>query len=415
MLDALFGSSSGDLVVLEDVVVRKKSGADQPRLADGDAGPPRSDICQPPKLTPAQITQRRLGPKGSNLIPADVSRFEAGEGEESERSPAHFAASQAKFADSLRSQFGPDWIFDQPLINPVKIIEEAADRPMSAALVCHQACVLLNNGYHKRVHQYLVASYSIACGFKAHREKIKDLAFEIRDARSSKPVNAEKVEQNLLHYVFIYIFFQSGMVKRDRATHYAQSLQYFFDRDATPREIDKLLKKYGQNKLREAAQRRANILQGAKEWVQQGKDPTSVTMEEVLASIIAEDANSKTIKSEDDWADHSARDVAPGDLKYRAEVESLSDDAEWLFENDPEKNPNVTDFEEDDDLEPDEATEGEDTQPPEVDEFFGDMMRLTAQLVVGLDDNLDPCHREAMLSLVRELWIKVIRFRGLLA
>ena len=205
------------------------------------------------------------------------------------------------------------------------------------------------------------------------------------------------------------------MVKRDRATHYAQSLQYFFDRDATPREIDKLLEEYGQNKLREAAQRRANILQGAQEWVQQGKDPTSVTMEEVLASIIAEDAKSKTSKPENDGADHSARDVAPGDLKYRAEVESLSDDAEWLFENDPEKNPNVTGFGEDDDLEPDEDAGEEDTQPPEVDEFFGDMMRLTAQLVVGLDDSLDPRRREAMLSLVRELWLKVVRFRGLLA
>ena len=369
-----------------------------------------------PRVTRKQVAQRRLGPEGPDSLPDDSRPSEAAGGERGDQSPARYAATKAKYADSLRTSFGPDWIFDHPLINPVKIIEEAAERPMSAALMCKQACVLLNVGHHARVREYLVAAYSVACGFKAHRAQIKTLALEISDARSTKPVKADKVEKDLLHYIFIFIFFQSGMVKRDRATQYAQALQYYFDKNATPAEIDRLLKNYGQNKLREAAQQRANILQGAREWVQQGKDPTSVTMEEVLAVMAAEKTKSPTADSEGDQAEHGPRDIAPGDLKYRAEVENLTDDAEWLLENDPEKNPNKTGYEDDDELEHDEAEGDEDNQPPEVDQFFGDMMRLTAQMVVRLnDDKLEPRKREALMSLVQELWTKVMRFRGLLA
>ena len=394
----------------------KNSGADQHELADGDAGLHRGDSCQPPKLTPAQIAQRRLGAKGSNPLLHDVRRFEAAEGEQSGRSPARFAAFQGKFAESLRSRFGTDWIFDQPLINPAKIIEEAAHRPMLAALMCKQACVLFNVGHHNRMREHLVASYSTACGFKTNREQIKDLAFELRDGRSSNPMKADKVEQNLLHYVFIYTFYQSGLMTRDRATQCAQSLQYFFDRDAAPYEIDALLKQHGQNKLRKAAQRRASIMQGAREWVQQGKDPSSVTIEEMLAAMAAEDVEAEVPDAGDSPGDYIPRDIAPEDLKYRAEVESLSDDAEWLLENDPEKNPNATGYEEDAEIEPDKAEAEEDVQPPEVDEFFSDMMRLTAEMIVSLDDDrLDARPREAMVSLVQELWTKVMRFRGLLA
>ncbi|MCJ2108998.1 hypothetical protein MKK70_27250 [Methylobacterium sp. E-041] len=415
MLDARFGISSGDLVGLEDVVVSKVPKAGQPRLANGVDDLPKGHSRQPPKLTLTQITQRQLEPTGSESLVDDAHRFEEDENEESEPSPARFAASQAKYAESLRSKFGPDWISEHPLINPMKIIEEAADRPMSAAFMCKQACVLLNVGNHARVRRYLVAGYCVAQGFKAHREQIKDLAFDLQDGRSTNPMKKETVEQNLMHYVFIYIFYQSGMETRDRAAQYAQSLKYYFDRDTAPIEVDKLLKQYGQNKLRLAAQLRDNILKGAREWVQQGKDPTSVTMEEVLASMSAGEAKLKKAHAATDQADYSPRDIAPGIVKHKAEVDNLSDEAEWLLENDPDKNPDVAEFDEDDELEPDDPLGEENTQLPEVDEFFSDMMRLTAQLVVGLDNRLDPLHREPMLFLIRELWIKVVRFRKLLA
>lgn len=369
-----------------------------------------------PRVTRRQAAQRRLSPQSENLLTDDFERADLVKSGGSELLSARRAASQAKYAESLRSRFGPDWIFDHPLINPARIIEEAADRPMSAALVCHQACVLLNVGHHKRVREYLVAAYSVACGFKANRGQIKDLAYELRDGRSSSPIKVEKVECHLLHYVFIYIFYQSGMVTRDRATQYVKSLQYFFDRDITHDEIAKLLTQHGQNKLRKAALRRDSIMQAAHEWVQQGKDPSSVTMEEVLDAMAAEDSKSQPPDAGDGPGDHSPRDISPGDLKYRVEVESLSDEADWLDENDPERNPNAIGYEEDDELESDDSEEEEDVQPPEVEEFFGDMMRLTAQMIVGLSDNrLDARHREAMMALVQELWTKVMLFRGPLA
>lgn len=368
-----------------------------------------------PKLTREQIAQRRLQPKSSRSQVENAPSESANDDLAGQASGARYAKSKSKFADSLRSKFGPEWIFDHPLINPAKIIEEALDRPMMAAHMCKQACVLLNASHHLRVHEYLVAAYCVALGFKNNNKQIAHLADEIIDGRSNKPLKVKVIDDNLLHYVFIYIFFQSGMVLRDRATQYAKSLKYYFDLDETPIEVERVLKKYGQNNLRKAAQRRDNIMQGAREWVQQGGDPTTVTMDEVLAAMKAEKSKGEGLVPEGESSDHSPRDIPPSELQVWPEIDGWPD-ADWLLENDPERNPNATGLDLDDEFVENELRNDENTQHPGVDEFFQDMMRITAQMTIGLSViSEDARRREAMLSLVRELWVKVMIFRGLLA
>jgi len=364
-----------------------------------------------PNLTRKQVADRRLQPEGSSTLPDDERSDEASV-TETGLSPTRYAALQAKQANLIRNKIGPNWFFDHPIINPVAIIKAAPEQPMSAALVCYQACRLLRKGHHQRVREYLVAAYSVARGFKAHPDQIDMLAQELTDKRSSKPLKQEIVEQDLLRCVFVFIFSQSGLVTRDRANQYAQSLQYYFDRNAEIPEIDELLRTFGQNRLRIAAQRLANISRDRREWVEQGKDSSSVTMEEVLAGMVAEGLRHKLKRPENEPPSPGPSDVAFGDLKAQTEVEDVTDDADWLDENDPDRNSHATDYDEDE-LEPEEQAAEELIQPPEVDEFFDDMMRLTAQMVVGLgDDKLDKRHRDEMLLLVREIWLKVMLFRG---
>lgn len=201
-------------------------------------------------------------------------------------SAVDFAATQTNFNKNLRNTYGTDWIVDVPLINPMKIIEEVAISPLSAAMHCQHACTLLGKGHHRRVADYIAAAYYVACGLRDNDRQINLLAKDMIDGRTKKPLSFDNVKDELLHYLFIFIFFQSKLTTRDRATHYAQALQPYFDSATPPAEVAQRLYEHGPDRLRRAAQLRAKRLQDARAWAESGH-PALIPMDEAVAAVAA--------------------------------------------------------------------------------------------------------------------------------
>lgn len=224
-------------------------------------------------------------------------------------SSSSFAKASAGDAEKLCAELGPHWVTQLPLLNPIKIIEEIDVSPMTAAGWCHNACSLLGRGYHQRVKNYLIAAYMIACAFRGSPEQIANLSSVITDDRCKSKVKLEKVKPNLLHYVFIYIFFQSGLTMRDRATQYAQGLQPYFDAGTPPAEVELKLYQHGPDRLRRAALQRTKLIRGAQEWANNGKDPVAAGMDEVLTALAASDSNRKGDSLDTDVTDPGTYDL----------------------------------------------------------------------------------------------------------
>lgn len=221
------------------------------------------------------------------------------------RSSAGINCAETDFAKELTEVFGSDVFTESLTINPAKITEEVQNSPMTAAHLCHQACVLLGRGHHRRLHQYIGIAYTIACGMRTNSRQIQKLADYVVDGRTRSKVMAEKVQAQLLHYLFIYIFCQSGLTTRNRATQYAQGLQPFFDSNTAPADVERNISKYGLERLRRAAIKQASLVRVTEEWMARGDAPTSGTIEEVLATILEEEADGHSSDAKDLEFDNS--------------------------------------------------------------------------------------------------------------
>ncbi len=322
-------------------------------------------------------------------------------------SAVQYNANAAKDVRRMRERLGDmgdDWASEFFLINPVRIIEEAREHPMQAAQMCCQACRLLIDGHHARIREYIVAAYAIACKFRGNERLIEELAREVSDARSPRGVKPERVQDNLLHYVFIYIFHQSGMATRNRATQYAQALQIYFDDGEALSNVANHLNMYGQDRLRRAAIE-VGAFRAALDFRKQGKVPGAATMNAVLAKMAEEEREAKASDPKIEVTDYGPRALPPSERDNH----DFDEDTDW---------PNSELFEDDLGDDGDEADEENDEvgQPPEVDLFFKSALRLSAQLVAGLyNEKMDSVKRDKLLALVMQLATEIAAFRALVA
>ena len=192
-----------------------------------------------------------------------------------------FVHNQTHLGESLAKKFGAEWISTVPVVNPARILLEARKHPMLAAMMCQRACVLLRAGSHARVRELLTAAYEIALKMAENEHGIVELASEVRDGRFKDAISVEKIKDKLIHYLFIFIFAQSGYVNRNRATQWAQALQIFFDNRVSVIKVEENLKTHGQNALRKATSR----LQALKKLGHSIEVGNSITLENLQAML----------------------------------------------------------------------------------------------------------------------------------
>ena len=235
-----------------------------------------------------------------------------------------------RFTNWLKKRLGEEWIIEAPQISPARIIEEVNYHPYYAALMCRQACIILNVGHHARVREYMVAAYVIALALKNNERHIEFVASKTQDGRSSvEGMNVKKFKTKILHYLFIFIFKQSGMLKRNRAWQWADSLQAYFDEDREPAEVEGALKLYGQNKLRIAALK-AKKLREAREQVAQVEGPLSRHIDVLLLETERKTAQKPSSDAgETDVVNPVPHDLARLDVSWNGDEHDDDSSTEW--------------------------------------------------------------------------------------
>lgn len=201
---------------------------------------------------------------------------------------------EAHILESMREKLDEDWVLPSGSLDPTKLIETAQTSPMAAARWCQCACKILGQGHQRRINAYISAAYSIACRFRNDDKAIASLAAEVVDGRT-KEVPLEKVADNVLHYVCIFIFFQSGLTTRNRATQYAEALQGFYD-DIIPHLIvDQRLQEHKHEMLYRAAARRKTIVQQLQARLNPDQHSMVPTMDQILGQMKAEVAGNNAV------------------------------------------------------------------------------------------------------------------------
>ena len=197
--------------------------------------------------------------------------------------------------------------------------------------MCQYACIIISKNQERSIREYVVAAYAIAYEIMLNEISLKHLARDIRDGRYKNGVPIDLIKGDILHYVFIYIFFQSKIRTRDRATQYAQGLKEYFAEGRPYEAVRKIVIEHGPDRLRRVAQRQAKLIEGAKEWAKRGKSPASPSMDEVLAIVVAEETKAATGVGDDETADHGSRDLPPdGSINEES-------DADWIAEAEHEE------------------------------------------------------------------------------
>lgn len=142
----------------------------------------------------------------------------------------------------------------------------------------------------------------------------------------------------------------------------------------------------------------------ALEWTKEGKPLGAATMNEVLAKMANEDPKVNAPETQVEPTDYGPRGLPPSEPN----PDGVEEGTDW------EDGQRARDDTADDG---DEADHDEDEvgQPPEVDEFFENAMRLSAQLVAGLnEDNIDDVKRKMLTASVMQLWTEILAFRALI-
>lgn len=222
-----------------------------------------------------------------------------------------YNAAKDTIFDDLRSRFGTDFFAPFPLVNPHKVIEKSKTEPMFAACMLRFACTSIAKMEERSVREYVAAAYSVACDMRSDEAAIRGLAREVEDGRYKNGVPIEVVNEDILHYLFIFVFFQSGIRTRDRATQYAQGLKEYFYEGRPPEVVGEIIVNHGPDRLRRVAQRKAKLIEGAQEWAKQSKDPAAPPFDEVLATVVAEETKAATTDVTDESFDHGSRDLPP--------------------------------------------------------------------------------------------------------
>ena len=273
--------------------------------------------------------RKRNGPKGTS--PIDRARAENKHATLAERYKAFEDAKGEKLRLEVIKEFSPEWIVSFPLLNPLSIIEKAESSSMHAASLCQQTCYMLSKGHHRRVQEYLAVAYAIAMKMKDDDRACSHLASEVRDGRFKDGVPPKVVREKILHYLFIFIFYQSGLVTRDRASQYAQSLDEFFYEGKNFQEVADILKRHGQDRLRRAGQRQRKLEEGARALLKQGRNPAVMSMIELL-EIIEREEKKADVSIDEDLQDLEPRELPPqiddaeneGDFESDAESDEVS-------------------------------------------------------------------------------------------
>ena len=331
-----------------------------------------------------------------------------------------YAAAKEKHYKAVQKSVGEDWFVPFPLVNPIKVIEKSKTEPMYAAFMLQFACSSIAKMEEKNVREYVAAAYSIACDMRSNEIAIRSLARDVEDRRYKNGVPIEVVSEDILHYLFLYVFFQSRIRTRDRATQYAQGLKEYFYEGRPPTIVGEIILKHGPDLLRRVAQRKAKLIEGAREYIKQGKDPTAPPFDEVLAALMKEETTGATTGAEDEAFDHGSRAVPPGGSNDEESDADWIADAEREGANDEESDSEVVEVTSGGVAVEDEENDGNEVAddgdlPPEVDEFFRTAMRTTSKLFVEVNDNtISTDKREALTVLVLQLTRKIMLLRGLL-
>lgn len=234
-----------------------------------------------------------------------------------------YSANKQAFFERVQKKVGSDWFAPFPVVNPHKIIEESKTSPMSAAFMCQYACAIIAKMEERNVREYVAAAYFIACDMKLDERAIANLASDVKDGRYKNGIPIEVVREGILHYLFIYIFYQSGIRTRDRATQYAQGLKEYFYEGRPPNVVGDIILKHGPDRLRRVAQRKAQLIEGAQELAKLGKNPAAPAFDEVLATLVAEETKAATSDETDETFDHGSRDLPPN-------LPDEEPDANWI-------------------------------------------------------------------------------------
>lgn len=350
--------------------------------------------------------------KSQNLSPVRSNVFETA---------TENAESSHRDRKYLSDRYGSDFIYDFSLLNPIKIIEEIPVSSFRAATLCQHACAVIGDGYRRRVLDYISTAYAIALAMRDDDRQIALLSLAVTDGRTKRSLDPEKVRAGLLHYLFLFVFFESGMTKRDRATQYAQALQPYFDGGTPATDVRQRLHKHGPDRLRRAAQLRTKSLQDAQAWAESGRS-APMAMDEAVAAVAADDAAKNPAPPIDEPTDFGPR-ALPSDVGFGNghdtsngwdDFDLLAEDADDTEDHNDVDEIDVSDEEGDEDSLEDDSDEL--LQPPEVDEFFSSAMHMTAQLVVGLRNHaMTTDDRAALTGVAIKLATNIAAFRGLLA
>lgn len=238
-------------------------------------------------------------------------------------SAEEYAKRQSDLLKKINVSNTSEWYADSSFINPMTLIEKAKSSPMMAARWCQDACYMLSSSHQKRMREYLVAAYSIAYELRNNEKEISELAAELKDGRAAegKGIKPTKIKENLLHYLFLFIFYQTGLTSRNRASQYAISLQIYFNEGRSPEKVADRIVAYGTERLYRATGRYNHLIEGAKLYKAQEKSPASVSLDEILENMVSK--NKKDIVPDVDSSDlkYSTREF-PDDDRSLEEIEN---------------------------------------------------------------------------------------------
>ncbi|MCJ2069345.1 hypothetical protein MKK75_11120 [Methylobacterium sp. J-030] len=193
-------------------------------------------------------------------------------------------------SEVLEKRYGSQSVVNGSFLHPLRIMAATEETPMMAAQICHLACRDLNAGHQRRLREYLCVGFYIARKFIGRPNQIKFLTEEVIDNRRKSGFDPAKVENSLLHYLFIYIFHQSGLVTRDRATRYAEALQPYFDSNLTYEEVRHRLLSHGPTLLYKAAGK-WKTASNARDLADRPSQITaSLDIDEIVADLLKEKA-----------------------------------------------------------------------------------------------------------------------------
>ncbi len=165
---------------------------------------------------------------------------------------------------------------------------------MSAAYMCQLACMMIAKMEERGVREYVTAAYFIACDMTLNERAVESLARDVQDGRYKNGVPFEVVKGRHITLSFL-VYISSKRHKDTRSRHaICARAEGILLRGPTTNVVGEIILEHGPDRLRRVAQRKAKLIEGAQKWAKQGKNPAAPSFDEVLATLVAEEAKAAT-------------------------------------------------------------------------------------------------------------------------